>query len=110
MRQDQSGCSVIVPDSLAVLPCSDPVWSFNGTNCSSFAISPGVEQCEQHWATGTDENGATVTAYVACEISCGSGGAARECISPELAAPEPEPEPVPESEPEPEPEPDLCAE
>ena len=109
---------MFVPDSVAVLPCSDPVWSFNGVNCSSFAISPGVEQCEQFWATGIDENGDTVTAYVACEVSCGSGGAARDCTLPSLGVPapepelEPEPEPKPEPEPEPElePEPRLCAE
>ena len=102
--------------------CSDPVWSFNGFNCSSFATSPGVDSCEEPWATGVDESGATVTAYVACEISCGSGGAARECAFPESPEPEPAPEPEPEGalepevepepapEPEPEPEPRLCAE
>ena len=99
--------------------CSDPVWSFNGINCSSFAINPGVDSCEEFWATGVDEAGATVTAYVACEVSCGSGGGARDCAllepepepAPEPAPePEPEPAPAPEPEPEPEPEPRLCAE
>ena len=64
--------------------CSDPVWSFNGVSCSEFVSSPGlgVENCEQAWATGVDEDGNTVTAYVACEVSCGNGGAARGCVVP----------------------------
>ena len=97
-----------VADSLAVVHRSDPVWEFNGVNCTSFptASGLGVELCDEFWATGIDEHGDTVTAYVACEISCGSGGAARECVYPALPEPEPELEP----EPEPEPELSICAE
>ena len=89
------------------LLCSDSVWSFNGVSCSEFVSSPGVENCEQAWAIGVDEDGNTVTAYVACEVSCGHGGAARDCVVP--SEPEPEPEPQPEAvlEPEREPRPEL---
>ena len=77
---------------------SDPVWHFNGVNCTGFAISPGVAMCEASWAVGVDQTGETVSAYQACEVSCGNGGAARDCMM--ATEPEPEPEPAPEPEPD----------
>ena len=49
---------------------SDADWTFNGVSCTDFATSPGVGSCEESWATGVDDSGATVTAYVACEVTC----------------------------------------
>ena len=86
--------------------CSDPVWTFSTErySCSEFVSSSnlGIGSCEEPWAQGLDGNGRFVTAYVACEVSCGDGGAVRDCVLPA----EPEPEPEPEREPET----NLCAE
>ena len=71
---------------------SDAVWSFNGVSCTQFATNPGVENCKQLWAIGQDQNGDTVTASVACAVTCGNDGTARDCVAPREPEPEPEPE------------------
>jgi hypothetical protein len=63
----------------------DPVWTHTNRGitytCAEFAASPelGVSVCEEPWALGTDSDGWTVTAYVACEISCPLTDRARTC-------------------------------
>ena len=103
-------CHALLPFCLRLnrrLPArSDLLWSFNGVNCTQFATSsgPGVENCQQFWATGVGADNVRVTASVACEVSCGNDGAVRECVVPPAPEPEPEPEPEPDLEPR------LCAE
>ena len=57
-------------------------------DCAQFVADPdlGVRSCEEDWATGTAADGAVRTAYDACEVSCGRGGAARSCSAPRTCA------------------------
>ena len=53
-------------------------------DCASFIASgPGVESCEEDWATGTDSGGATTTAYESCAASCPASEAlpSRSCVA-----------------------------
>jgi hypothetical protein len=50
--------------------------------CAAFVANEtlGVANCEASWAVGRNSNGKWVTAYQACELSCGKDGSyARTC-------------------------------
>ena len=87
-------CTTGTPTPSPPACADDAVWTFNGINCADFATSPGVGSCEQTWATGTDDSGATgVTAYAACEVTCpvSSTLTSRTCTAAGTPSPSPSP-------------------
>ena len=71
------------------VPCEDDLtWRVfrDGINrgCAAFVNAHGVEACEADWAVGTNANGASVTAYDACAVSCPASESIRQCNAPGL--------------------------
>ena len=99
-------CEVSCPETSPARSCTtlpactdDSVWRYSETvrgatteySCAEFVAADGLgaASCSESWATGADADGASVTAYVACEASCPEASPARSCAAPAGSPPPP---------------------
>ena len=73
--QDDAGETVAAADEAACIApppaCSDDTaWAFASSDCAAFMVSFGVDKCGLSAYVGTNSDGASVTGYEACEVSC----------------------------------------